>query len=167
MWIGTDGEGSIWCARWNGCEGVRHDPGQPRRHLSANTVYSLAIDAQGSNLGRADAAPRPRVVSSSGFDRFQTNCRREQGLSSDTIYGIVFDAGSTSASADGGVDACYEPTAGPSRLSSVARPAGEEFNYGALHSGCATAACALRPGRISISSSPSRLTRPLVRLGWF
>lgn len=160
LWIGTDG-GGLDLVRADGTvvKVFRHDPGNPAT-LSANTVYALAIDAQDRIWVGTDGGGLVRVVGSASSPesiRFQT-LSREQGLSSDTIYGIVSDAGHLWLSGTAGLMR-YEPQAGT--LKTFHREhglQGEEFNSGAY--------IRLRDGRLCFGGpggfnlfNPSRLTQ--------
>jgi signal transduction histidine kinase/ligand-binding sensor domain-containing protein/CheY-like chemotaxis protein len=159
LWIGTDG-GGLDLVRADGTVArvFRHDPDNPAT-LSANTVYSLAIDDQDRIWVGTDGGGLVRVVGSANSPdsiRFQT-VSREQGLSSDTIYGIVVDAGHIWLSGTAGLMR-YEPQAGT--LKTFHREHGlhgEEFNSGAY--------IRLRDGRLCFGGpggfnlfDPSRLT---------
>jgi signal transduction histidine kinase/ligand-binding sensor domain-containing protein/CheY-like chemotaxis protein len=159
LWIGTDG-GGLDLVRADGTvvKVFRHDPGNPAT-LSANTVYALAIDAQDRIWVGTDGGGLVRVVGSANSPdsiRFQT-MSREQGLSSDTIYGVVVDAGHIWLSGTAGLMR-YEPQAGT--LKTFHREhglQGEEFNSGAY--------IRLRDGRVCFGGpggfnlfNPSRLT---------
>jgi signal transduction histidine kinase/ligand-binding sensor domain-containing protein/CheY-like chemotaxis protein len=160
LWIGTDG-GGLNLVRADGTvvKVFRHDPDNPAT-LSANMVYALAIDAQDRVWVGTDGGGLARVVGSANSPdsiRFQT-VSREQGLSSDTIYGVVADAGHIWLSGTAGLMR-YEPQAGT--LETFHREhglQGEEFNSGAY--------IRLRDGRLCFGGpggfnlfDPSRLTQ--------
>jgi signal transduction histidine kinase/ligand-binding sensor domain-containing protein/CheY-like chemotaxis protein len=159
LWIGTDG-GGLDLVRADGTvvKVFRHDPDNPAT-LSANTVYALAIDAQDRIWVGTDGGGLVRVIGSASSPdsiRFQT-MSREQGLSSDTIYGVVADAGHIWLSGTAGLMR-YEPEAGT--LKTFHREhglQGEEFNSGAY--------IRLRDGRLCFGGpggfnlfDPARLT---------
>ena len=161
LWIGTDG-GGLDLVRADGTvvKVFRHDPDNPAT-LSANMVYALAIDAQDRIWVGTDGGGLVRVLGSASSPdsiRFQT-VSREQGLSSDTIYGVVADAGHIWLSGTAGLMR-YEPQAGT--LKTFHREhglQGEEFNSGAY--------IRLRDGRLCFGGpggfnlfDPSRLTAP-------
>ncbi len=93
LWIGTDG-GGLDLARADGTviRVFRHDPADPTS-LPVNSIYALAVDSRdrvwigtaGGGLASASAALSPDSV------RFRTYSR-EQGLSNDTIDGVLVDA---------------------------------------------------------------------------
>jgi streptogramin lyase len=95
MWIGTDG-GGLDLARSDGTvvKVFRHDPKDPGT-LPANTVFAIAVDPQdrvwvGTDTGGlAQVLGTPDAPESIHF-KVMT---REQGLSSDTVYGVVPDSG--------------------------------------------------------------------------
>jgi len=160
LWIGTDG-GGLDLVRADGTvvKVFRHDPDNPAT-LSANMVYALAIDAQDRIWVGTDGGGLVRVVGSANSPdsiHFQT-VSRERGLSSDTIYGVVVDAGHIWLSGTAGLMR-YEPEAGA--LKTFHREhglQGEEFNSGAY--------IRLRDGRLCFGGpggfnlfDPSRLTQ--------
>ena len=94
FWIGTDG-GGLDLARGDGAvvKVYRHDPKDPAS-LPANTVYALDIGADGRVWVGTDGGGLAQVVGSADAPeaiRFQI-MSREEGLSSDTIYGVLSDA---------------------------------------------------------------------------
>ena len=159
LWIGTDG-GGLDLVRADGTvlKVFRHDPDNPAT-LSANTVYALAVDTQDRIWVGTDGGGLDRVVGSASSPdsiRFQT-ISREQGLSSDTIYGVVVDADQIWLSGTAGLMR-YEPQTGT--LKTFHREhglQGEEFDSGAY--------IRLRDGRLCFGGpggfnlfDPSRLT---------
>ena len=159
LWIGTDG-GGLDLVRADGTvvKVFRHDP-DDLATLSANTVYALAIDAQDRVWVGTDGGGLVRVVGSASSPesiRFQT-ISREQGLSSDTIYGIVVDAGHLWLSGTAGLMR-YEPGAGTVKTFHRQHGLqGEEFDSGAY--------IRLRDGRLCFGGpggfnlfDPARLT---------
>ncbi|HXZ58757.1 MAG TPA: EAL domain-containing protein [Steroidobacteraceae bacterium] len=94
LWIGTDGGGlALADARGSVRHIFRHDPNDPHS-LPANAVFSVAVDAldrvwvgtDGGGLAEVQgSALAPAAI---GF----RTLTREEGLSSDTIYGVVPDA---------------------------------------------------------------------------
>jgi signal transduction histidine kinase/ligand-binding sensor domain-containing protein/CheY-like chemotaxis protein/HPt (histidine-containing phosphotransfer) domain-containing protein len=94
LWIGTDG-GGLDLARGDGTvvKVFRHDPNDPSS-LPANTVWSIAVDAHDTVWVGTNGGGLARVVGSAaspGTIRFHV-LAREEGLSSDTIYGVLPDA---------------------------------------------------------------------------
>ena len=94
IWIGTDG-GGLDLARPDGSvvRIFRHDANDAAS-LPANTVYSLAVDMQGRVWIGTDGGGLALVVGSSASPEaihFQV-VSRDEGLSSDTIYGVLPDA---------------------------------------------------------------------------
>jgi len=94
IWIGTDG-GGLDLARPDGAviRVFRHDVNDAAS-LPANTVYSLAVDMQGRVWVGTDGGGLALVVGSSASPdaiHFQV-VSRDDGLSSDTIYGVLPDA---------------------------------------------------------------------------
>jgi diguanylate cyclase (GGDEF)-like protein len=94
VWIGTDG-GGLHLARPDGTvvASFRYNP-KDRHSLPANTIFSIAVDSQDRVWIGTDGAGLASVVGSPAkpdaiyFDVIT----RQQGLSSDTIYGVVPDA---------------------------------------------------------------------------
>jgi signal transduction histidine kinase/ligand-binding sensor domain-containing protein/CheY-like chemotaxis protein/HPt (histidine-containing phosphotransfer) domain-containing protein len=94
QWIGTDG-GGLNLARADGTvvKVFRHDT-HDLNSLPANTVYALAIDPAGRVWVGTDGGGLVRVLGSADSPdsiRFEAISRAE-GLSSDTVYGVVPDA---------------------------------------------------------------------------
>jgi diguanylate cyclase (GGDEF)-like protein len=94
VWIGTDGGGLV-LARPDGTvvRSFRHDP-RDQRTLPANTIFTVAVDTRdrvwvgtdGGGLAQAVGTPdHPEAI------QFKV-ITREQGLSSDTVYGVVPDS---------------------------------------------------------------------------
>jgi len=133
LWIGTDG-GGLNLVRADGTvvKVFRHDPDNPDT-LSANTVYALEIDSQDRVWVGTDGGGLARVVGSAAAPdaiRFQT-VSREQGLSSDTIYGVLADGGHIWLSGTAGLMR-YEPDTGSVKTFHREHGLqGEEFNSGA------------------------------------
>ena len=91
VWIGTEG-GGLDLARPDGnvIKVFRHDPSDPTT-LPANTVYALAVDARDRVWVATDGGGLALVVGSAAAPesiRFKV-VSREEGLSSDTIYGVA------------------------------------------------------------------------------
>jgi signal transduction histidine kinase/ligand-binding sensor domain-containing protein/CheY-like chemotaxis protein len=94
MWIGTDG-GGLNLARPDGSviQVFRHDPNDAAS-LPANTVYAITVDTRGRVWVGTDGGGLARVLGSAAAPaaiRFQVLSRNE-GLSSDTIWGVLTDA---------------------------------------------------------------------------
>lgn len=94
FWLGTDGEG-LNLARADGTvlQVFRNDPADPAT-LPSNTVYALAVDDNGSVWAATGGGGLARVVDPAAapeaieFQVFSS----EDGLSSDTLWGVVPDA---------------------------------------------------------------------------
>ena len=160
MWIGTDG-GGLDLARPDGTviKVFRHDPHDPSS-LPANTVYALAVDSRDrvwigtSGGGLALATGSTSAPQSIGFRTYSLG----QGLTSDTINGVLVDAdGRIWLSGDAGLMR-LDPDTGAVKTFHVADgAAGEEFTtnaYFRLHDG---RLCFGGPGGFNIFD-PSRLT---------
>jgi signal transduction histidine kinase/CheY-like chemotaxis protein/streptogramin lyase len=134
LWIGTDG-GGLDLAHADGfvVKVFRHQLSDPNS-LPANTVYALAIDSQDrvwiatDGGGLAQIRGNPADPNSLRFDVIS----REQGLSSDTVYGVLPDAaGRLWLSGNAGLTR-YDPHSRTIKTyHSQHGLQGEEFNYGA------------------------------------
>ncbi len=136
FWIGTDG-GGLDLARGDGTvvKVFRHDPNDPSS-LPANTVWSIAVDAHdtvwvgtnGGGLARIDgSAASPEKI------RFRV-LAREEGLSSDTIYGVLPDAsGQIWLSGNAGLMRLDPDTGVVKTFHREDGLQGEEFDTGAYH----------------------------------
>ena len=94
LWLGTEG-GGLDLARADGTvlKVFRNDPANPKT-LPANTVYALAVDGDGHVWVATDGGGLARVVDPGATPdaiEFQVLSRAD-GLSSDTLWGIVPDA---------------------------------------------------------------------------
>src|ERR1700722_18426347 len=94
VWIGTVG-GGLDLARPDGSviKVFRHDPGDPAS-LPANIVYAINVDSAGRVWLGTDGGGLVQVIGSAAAPdslRFQVVSRNE-GLSSDTIWGVLTDA---------------------------------------------------------------------------
>ena len=95
VWLGTEG-GGLNLARADGTvlRVFRNDPGNAAT-LPANTVYGLAVDAGRARLGGDRRGGLARVVDPARGARRRSSFEvlsRADGLSSDTLYGVVPDA---------------------------------------------------------------------------
>jgi signal transduction histidine kinase/ligand-binding sensor domain-containing protein/CheY-like chemotaxis protein/HPt (histidine-containing phosphotransfer) domain-containing protein len=143
LWIGTDGAG-LNLARPDGTvvRSFHHDP-HDARSFPANAVYAIAIDAQdrvwvgtdGSGLVRVHGSPEaPQSITFEAVTR-------AQGLSSDTLYGVVPDAKGLWLSGNAGL-MHYNPA--KRTVKTYHREhglQGEEFSFGAY--------ARLRDGRVA------------------
>jgi signal transduction histidine kinase/ligand-binding sensor domain-containing protein/CheY-like chemotaxis protein len=160
FWIGTDG-GGLDLARADGTviKTFRHDPNDAAS-LPANTVYSLAADAQGRIWAGTDGGGLALVVGSAGSAdsiRFQV-VSREEGLSSDTIYGVLVDSsGDIWLSGTAGLMRYDPDTGGVKTYHREHGLQGEEFVTGAFHRLRDGRLCFGGPGGFNIFD-PSRLT---------
>jgi signal transduction histidine kinase/ligand-binding sensor domain-containing protein/CheY-like chemotaxis protein/HPt (histidine-containing phosphotransfer) domain-containing protein len=157
FWIGTDG-GGLDLARADGTvvKTFRHDPNDAAS-LPANTVYSLAADTQGRIWVGTDGGGLALIVGSADSLRFQV-VSREEGLSSDTIYGVLVDAsGDLWLSGTAGLMR-YDPDTGAVKTYHREHGLqGEEFVTGAFHRLRNGRLCFGGPGGFNIFD-PSRLT---------
>ena len=160
LWIGTDG-GGLDLARADGTviRVFRHDP-RDLTSLPANTVYALAIDSRDRVWVATDGGGLARVLGSAVSPesiRFQS-IARNQGLSSDTIYGVLADAaGGVWLSGNAGLMR-YEPASGAIKTYHREHGLqGEEFNFGAYYRLRDGRLCFGGPGGFNIFD-PSRLT---------
>ena len=95
LWLGTEG-GGLNLARADGTvlEVFRNDPADPSS-LPANTVYALAVDGNGVIWVATDGGGLARVVDPAAAPEaieFEVLSRAD-GLSSDTLWGVVPDTG--------------------------------------------------------------------------
>ena len=143
MWIGTQG-GGLDLARGDGTvfKVFRHEPTEPAS-LSANTVFAITVDADGRVWVATDGGGLELVEGSSAEPdaiRFD-NVSQSEGLTSDTVYGVLPDlAGHLWLSGNAGLMR-YDPRTRTIKTFHVEQGAqGEEFDYGA--------AWRLRDGRL-------------------
>ncbi len=136
VWIGTDG-GGLGLARPDGTlvKVFRQDPHDPRT-LPANTVFALAVDSKDRVWVATDGGGLARVVGSpSAPESIQFEAiTREQGLTSDTLYGVVPDAsGHLWLSGYAGL-VRYDPDEGVVKTYHRQHGLqGEEFDFNAYH----------------------------------
>jgi signal transduction histidine kinase/ligand-binding sensor domain-containing protein/CheY-like chemotaxis protein/HPt (histidine-containing phosphotransfer) domain-containing protein len=160
LWVGTDGAG-LNLVRPDGSliRTFRHDPNDTKS-LPVNIVYSIAVDPNGRVWIGTDGGGLARVdgsASDSGRIRFEA-FTRAQGLTSDTVYGIVPDAaGKIWLSGNSGLMRFDPETQAIKTYHREQGVQGEEFSFGA--------ALRLRDGRICFGGAggfnvfdPQRLT---------
>ncbi len=146
VWIGTDG-GGLNLARADGTvvKVFRHDPKDARRCTVAGQLDLLARDGcRRAGLGRHQWR-RARARRGFGGHRrttFASSCvSRADGLSNDTVYGIVPDAsGNLWISGNAGLVRLDPKTRDIKTVSSRARAAGRGVRVRRVLTGCATAA---------------------------
>jgi diguanylate cyclase (GGDEF)-like protein len=160
IWIGTDG-GGLGLARPDGSiiRVFRHNPKDPRT-LPANTVFALAVDSKDRVWVGTDGGGLAQVIGSPASAetihfRVMT---RDQGLSSDTVYGVVPDSyGRIWLSGNSGL-VRYDPDSGAIKTFHRQHGLqGEEFDFNAynrLHDG---RLCFGGPGGFNIFN-PARVT---------
>jgi diguanylate cyclase (GGDEF)-like protein len=160
VWIGTDG-GGLALARPDGTvvKLFRHDP-HDLRTLPANTVYALAVDSQDRVWVGTDGGGLARVVGSpESPDSIQFQViTRDQGLSSDTIYGVVPDLGGHLWLSGNAGLVRYDPRTGAIKTYHRQHGLqGEEFDFNAYHRLRDGRLCFGGPGGFNIFD-PARLT---------
>jgi signal transduction histidine kinase/CheY-like chemotaxis protein/HPt (histidine-containing phosphotransfer) domain-containing protein len=142
LWIGTMGGLNLATADGSVRKVFRNQPGDPAS-LPANSIYALAIDAQDRVWMATEGGGLVQVVgapSSPESIRFKT-WTREQGLTSDTLYGIVIDAaGDLWLSGNAGLMRFTPATGAIKAYHREHGLQGEEFAFGAYHR--------LRDGRV-------------------
>jgi signal transduction histidine kinase/ligand-binding sensor domain-containing protein/CheY-like chemotaxis protein/HPt (histidine-containing phosphotransfer) domain-containing protein len=159
VWIGTMGGLNLASADGHVRKVFRNQPGDGTS-LPANSIYAIAIDAQdrvwmateGGGLVQAmGSASSPESI------RFEA-LTREQGLTSDTLYGIVVDdAGDLWLSGNAGLMR-FTPTTGAVKAYHREHGLqGEEFAFGAYHRLRDGRMCFGGPGGFNIFD-PARLT---------
>ena len=135
FWIGTDG-GGLSLARSDGSvvKSFRHDPNDPKS-LPVNIVYAISIDDGGRVWVATDGGGLLQVVGSAAApDKIRFDAvTRAQGLTSDTVYGVVPDAaGSLWLSGNSGL-VRYDPVAHAVKTFHREQGVqGEEFSSGAF-----------------------------------
>ncbi len=160
FWVGTDG-GGLDLVRADGSviKAFRHDPNDPTT-LPANTVWALAVDERGRVWAGTDGGGLARVVGSStsaGSIGFRV-VSHDDGLSSDTIYGVLTDAaGRLWLSGNAGLMR-FDPESGSVKTFHRERGLqGEEFDFNAFHRMRDGRLCFGGPGGFNIFD-PARLS---------
>jgi len=134
LWIGTEG-GGLNLARPDGSveKVFRNDPANPKT-LPSNTVYALAVDEGGRISVATEAGGLARVVDPAAAPdaiEFEVLSRAD-GLSSDTLYGIVPDArGRLWLSGNAGLMRLDPETGSVKTYHREQGLQGEEFSFGA------------------------------------
>lgn len=159
LWIGTMGGLNLATADGHVRKVFRNDADDDSS-LPANSVYAIAVDAQdrvwiateGGGLVQAiGAASSPESI------RFKA-WTREQGLTSDTLYGIVVDAaGDLWLSGNSGLMRFSPATGAIKAYHREHGLQGEEFAFGAYHRLRDGRVCFGGPGGFNIFD-PARLT---------
>ena len=148
LWLGTEG-GGLDLARADGTvlKVFRNDPANPAT-LPANSVYALAVDGDGRVWVATDGGGLARVVDSGAAPdaiEFQVLSRAD-GLSSDTLWGIVPDArGRLWLSGNSGLMRFDPATRAIKTYHREHGLQGEEFSFGA--------AFRLRDGRVAFGGA--------------
>jgi len=168
IWIGTDG-GGLDLARPDGTviKVFRHDPNDPAS-LPANTIWALAVDEHDTVWVGTDGGGLARVVGSPDAPQsiHFSILSREQGLSNDTIYGVLPDAsGRIWLSSDSGLMRLDPTTGSLKTFHRVDGLQGEEFDQGASYRLRDGRLCFGGPGGFNVFD-PARLVddRPPPRL---
>ncbi|MEO8464533.1 MAG: two-component regulator propeller domain-containing protein [Gammaproteobacteria bacterium] len=144
LWLGTEG-GGLDLARADGTvlKVFRNDPANPKT-LPANTVYALAVDSDGHLWVATDGGGLARVADPGAApDSIEFEVLgRADGLSSDTLWGIVPDArGRLWLSGNAGLMRFDPETRAIKTYHREHGLQGEEFSFGA--------AFRLRDGRVA------------------
>jgi signal transduction histidine kinase/ligand-binding sensor domain-containing protein/CheY-like chemotaxis protein len=160
MWLATDG-GGLDLARADGTvvKVFRHDPADPAS-LPSNSIWGLEVDGIGRVWVATDGGGLAHVIGSAASPdsiRFEV-VSREQGLSSDTIYGALSDSkGHLWLSGNAGLMR-YDPDT--HTIKTYHREQGlqgEEFDFNAYHRLRDGRLCFGGPGGFNIFD-PLRLT---------
>jgi signal transduction histidine kinase/ligand-binding sensor domain-containing protein/CheY-like chemotaxis protein/HPt (histidine-containing phosphotransfer) domain-containing protein len=160
LWIGTD-SGGLNLARADGTvlQVFKHDP-QDVNSLPANSVYAVTVDARDRVWLATDGAGLVQVTGSAESPqsiRFKVTARAE-GLSSDTLYGMVSDAtGVLWLSGNAGLTRFNPDTGAIKTYHREHGLQGEEFSFGAYHRLRDGRVCFGGPGGFNIFD-PARLT---------
>jgi signal transduction histidine kinase/ligand-binding sensor domain-containing protein/CheY-like chemotaxis protein/HPt (histidine-containing phosphotransfer) domain-containing protein len=160
FWVGTDG-GGLDLVRADGTvlKVFRHDPNDLTT-LPANTVWALAVDERGRVWIGTDGGGLALVVGSAAFaDSIHFRVlSHDDGLSSDTIYGVLTDAaGRLWLSGNAGLMR-FDPDTGAVKTFHRERGLqGEEFDFNAFHRMHDGRLCFGGPGGFNIFD-PSRIS---------
>jgi signal transduction histidine kinase/ligand-binding sensor domain-containing protein/CheY-like chemotaxis protein/HPt (histidine-containing phosphotransfer) domain-containing protein len=160
FWIGTEGGGLV-LVRADGTviKAFRHDPND-LTSLPANTVWALAVDERGRVWIGTDGGGLALVVgsaTSANAIRFRI-VSRDEGLSSDTIYGVLTDSvGRLWLSGNSGLMRFDPDTGAVKTLHRERGLQGEEFDLNAFHRLRDGRLCFGGPGGFNIFD-PSRLS---------
>ncbi len=168
--LAEDGRGHWWIGTTNGLNLARadghvvkvfkNDPNDTAS-LAVNVIYGVTVDARDRVWVATDGGGLAQVIGSSAAPeqiRFKT-LMREQGLSSDTLYGIVADnAGSLWLSGNAGLMR-FDPGSGAIKVYHREHGLqGEEFAFGAYHRLRDGRVCFGGPGGFNIFD-PTRLSK--------
>jgi signal transduction histidine kinase/ligand-binding sensor domain-containing protein/CheY-like chemotaxis protein len=160
FWVGTDG-GGLDLVRADGTviKVFRHDPNDLTT-LPANTVWALAVDERGRVWIGTDGGGLAQVVgSAASADSIHFRVlSHDDGLSSDTIYGVLTDAaGRLWLSGNAGLMR-FDPDSGAVKTFHRERGLqGEEFDFNAFHRMRDGRLCFGGPGGFNIFD-PSRIS---------
>ena len=160
IWLGTDG-GGLDLARADGTvvRVFRHDPADAAS-MPSNSVYGLEIDGEGRVWVGTGGGGLARVIGSPASPdsiRFEV-VSREEGLSSDTIYGVLSDSkGSLWLSGNAGLMRFDPQTHAVKTYHREHGLQGEEFDLNAAYRLRDGRLCFGGPGGFNIFD-PSRLT---------
>jgi signal transduction histidine kinase/ligand-binding sensor domain-containing protein/CheY-like chemotaxis protein/HPt (histidine-containing phosphotransfer) domain-containing protein len=160
FWVGTDG-GGLDLVRADGTviKVFRHDPNDLTT-LPANTVWALAVDERGRVWIGTDGGGLAQVVgSAASADSIHFRVlSHDDGLSSDTIYGVLSDAaGRLWLSGNAGLMR-FDPDSGAVKTFHRERGLqGEEFDFNAFHRMRDGRLCFGGPGGFNIFD-PSRIS---------
>lgn len=167
--IAEDTLGNLWIGTMNGlnlagADGrvrkVFHHHPHDKQSLPANSIYAVTIDAQDRVWIGTEGGGLAQVIGSADAPdsiRFKTITRAE-GLSSDTLYGIVADeAGDLWLSGNTGLMRFDPETGAVKKYHSEHGLQGEEFAFGAYYRLSDGRVCFGGPGGFNIFD-PTRLT---------
>src|SRR3984957_12928898 len=160
FWVGTDG-GGLDLVRADGTliKNFRHDPNDLTT-LPVNTVWALAVDARGRIWVGTDGGGLAQVVGSAAAAdsiRFRV-VSHDDGLSSDTIYGVLNDAaGRLWLSGNSGLMRFDPDSRAMKTFHREHGLQGEEFDFNAFHRLRDGRLCFGGPGGFNIFD-PSRLS---------
>lgn len=167
--IAEDSQGNLWIGTMNGLNLARADghvlkvflnQAHDSASLPANAVYAVVVDAQDRVWVATEGGGLSQVVGSASAPqaiRFKTTMR-EQGLTSDTLYGIVADdAGSLWLSGNAGLMRFDPETGAVKAYHREHGLQGEEFSFGAYFRLRDGRVCFGGPGGFNIFD-PTRLS---------